>query len=149
MSVQAKREKIGPQLSRISRRWRAKLDERLGRLGLTQAKGITLLYLSRAGGSLPQGDLAERVGVEGPTLVRILDGLERKGLIERRVNPDDRRTNSVHITPEAEQTVGEILSIAAEVRDTVLSGVSDEELAVLEGVLLKVSRNIGIPCSQG
>lgn len=48
------------------------------------------MELSR-NGPLTQRDLASFLGVEGPTLVRLLDGLEAKDLIARRVCPDDRR----------------------------------------------------------
>ena len=137
-------ERIGPELGRVSRRWRAKLDERLGHLGLTQARGIVLLYLSRAGGTLLQGELTERIGIEGPTLVRILDRLQQKGLILRVANPNDRRANRVHITSHAEQTLGEVLRIAAELRGEILAGISEEDIVVLEKVLHQMSHNIGI-----
>ena len=77
------REHVGITISRTARTWRTKLDERLSLLGLTQARWLVLMHLSRMGGESLQKELAFVVGVEGPTLVRVLDGLERIGLVQR------------------------------------------------------------------
>src|ERR1700752_1743183 len=46
-----------------------------------------------------QNDLAAAVGIEGPTLTRHLDALERQGLVRRRQDPSDRRAVVVELTP--------------------------------------------------
>lgn len=85
------RDLVGIIINRTSRTWRTKLDERLSHLGLTQARWLVLMHLSRMNGKALQKDLAVSVGVEGPTLVRVLDGLERMGLVERVGVEGDRR----------------------------------------------------------
>ena len=70
------------ELGRVGRRWRTLLDARVKHLGLTQARWIALLHL-RHSGCRAQRDLADKIGVEGPTLVRLLDALQERGLIER------------------------------------------------------------------
>ncbi|MCO6389412.1 MarR family winged helix-turn-helix transcriptional regulator [Aliihoeflea sp. 40Bstr573] len=66
------------ELGRVSRRWRTRLDERLRNTGLNQARWTVLLQLSNFGPA-SQRELAERVGVEGPTLARVLDRLADQG----------------------------------------------------------------------
>jgi MarR family transcriptional regulator for hemolysin len=143
---QSPRERIGIALSRAARLMRTKLDERLAPLGLTQAKWLVLLYLSRDGGSMPQKDIAEAVGVEGPTMVRVLDGLERMGLIERREQPADRRSKDVSLTPRAGGSVDAIGRITGQFRQDMWAGVSDADLAVCERVLATLTRNLTAAC---
>lgn len=143
MTKHAPRERIGLDLSRMARLWRARLDERLAPLGLTQAKWLILLHLSRSNGALPQRELVERIGVEGPSLVRVLDGLERLGLIERRDNPTDRRAKTVHLTAAVEPLIEDITRIAAELRQEILAGITDEDIAVCVRVFGDMARNLG------
>jgi MarR family transcriptional regulator for hemolysin len=143
MDRKALRDRIGVELARTARLWRARLDERLAPLGLTQARWVTLLYLSRAEDGLPQRDLAEQIGVEGPTLVRVLDGLERMALIERRDSPCDRRAKTVHLTPAAAPILAEISRLVAGFREEILRGIPDDDLRVCERVFERMSQNVG------
>lgn len=133
------REAFALELGRVSRRWRARLDERLRAIGLTQARWTTLLQLSRGGASLTQRELAERVGIEGPTLVRLLDALEAQGLIKRCAVQGDRRAKHVRLTEAAEPLLLEINRIAAELRRELLSDVRPDDLETC----LRVLRSIG------
>lgn len=137
------REQFGFDLARLARLWRARLDERLAPLGLTQAKWTILLHLSKAGGRLPQRELVERVGVEGPTLVRVLDGLERLGLLERQDSPTDRRSKIVQLTPAATPLIDEIAAIAARLRAEVMSGLDDAEVERCQALIVRMTRNMG------
>lgn len=140
---QSPRERIGIELSRAARLMRTRLDERLAPLGLTQAKWLILLYLSRNGGMMPQKDIAESVGVEGPTVVRVLDGLERMGLTTRRDQPADRRSKEVWLTPEATATLAEITRITTRFRQDIWDGVPEADLAVCLRVVEALLRNLG------
>jgi MarR family transcriptional regulator, transcriptional regulator for hemolysin len=140
---QIPRERIGIALGRTSRLMRTKLDERLAPLGLTQAKWLILMHLSRNGGVMPQKELTESIGVEGPTVVRVLDGLERLGLVERRDQPADRRTKDVHLTPQASPILQDIKRITESWREGIWVGVSDEDLAACGRVLGTLLRNMG------
>ncbi|TKT74399.1 MarR family transcriptional regulator [Aquamicrobium sp. LC103] len=115
------------ELSRVSRRWRTRLDERLKHTGLTQARWVVLLQLSKFGAA-PQRELADRISVEGPTLVRTLDKLEELGLVTRRACEDDRRVKFIHLTPQAEPVIAEITRIADELRLEILADIPIGEL---------------------
>ncbi len=75
--------RFGMQLAQMSRGWRAELDRRLAGLGLSQARWLVLLHLARFSEAPTQRELAQSVGVEGPTLARLLDSLETQGLVQR------------------------------------------------------------------
>lgn len=125
-------------LGRLSRQWRTRLDERLRHTGLTQARWIVLLQLSHAG-ALSQRELAERVGVEGPTLVRVLDKLEAQGLVARHACSDDRRVKRIGLTPAARPVLDEITRISTQLRQELLADVPGEEIARALRVLRTIS----------
>lgn len=127
-------EQFAIELGRVNRQWRKRLDERLKESGLTQARWLVLLHLSRTG-PLSQRDLAELIGVEGPTLVRVLDKLEHQGLVERRVCGDDRRVKRVHLAQAARPVLADITSIATALRKELLAQVDDDELRAAWKVL--------------
>ena len=127
-------EQFAIELGRVSRQWRKRLDERLKHTGLTQARWMVLLHLSRTG-PMSQRELAETVGIEGPTLVRMLDSLEGQGLLERRACEDDRRVKRVYLTEAARPVLAEITSIATALRKELLAEMADGELRAAWKVL--------------
>ena len=141
--VRLNRAQFGFRIAEAAHWWRKLLDERLKPLGLSQAKWVTLYVLAKAGGSMTQKDLALARGIEGPTLVRLLDGLAAAGLVERRPDPTDRRSKTVHLTPEARPILRKIDRIAAGLRDELLNGISDEQVDVCLKVFDAVQRNAG------
>lgn len=131
MNTQDDEIRIGFALAmvRMSRRWRWKLDQRLRATGLTQARWTTLLQIARGGDGMQQNRLADHIGIEGPTLVRLLNSLEDARLIERRADPRDRRAKTVHLTERAMPVLTEIEAIADDLRREVTAGFAPEELA--------------------
>ena len=136
------REIVGMTIARTARMWRNKLDERLSPLGLTQARWLVLMHLSRMGGEAPQKELAISVGVEGPTLVRVLDGLERLGLVQRVGVEGDRRARRVCLTPKADGVITDIMRIGANLRAEALLGITDAELDLFYRVLETIIANL-------
>lgn len=126
---------LGHAIGLTSRRWRNRLDERLRCADLTQARWHVLLELEKADRVLSQKDLATRIGIEPPTLVRQLDDLERRGLIRRHPIEADRRVNGVHLTEAAKPVLAEIVKIVDQVRDEVTQGLSADDLATTSRVL--------------
>lgn len=136
------RDLVGIIINRTSRTWRTKLDERLSHLGLTQARWLVLMHLSRMDGKALQKDLAVSVGVEGPTLVRVLDGLERMGLVERVGVEGDRRARRIRLTPKADNVITDILNIGTQLRIEALEGISDEDLDAFYRVMEVILANL-------
>ncbi len=136
------REHVGITISRTARTWRTKLDERLSPLGLTQARWLVLMHLSRMGGESLQKELAFIVGVEGPTLVRVLDGLERIGLVQRLGVEGDKRARLIRLTPQADSVISDIMRIGIKLRGEALAGISDQDLESFFRVLETILANL-------
>src|SRR5882757_8284421 len=129
---------IGRLIARLARIWRRESDQALSDHGLSYATAIPLLVLSRQGENVRQGVLADEMGIEGPSLVRLIDLLQAEGLVERREDPTDRRAKTLHLTPLGQSKVEEIVRVLKRVRAELLGDVSADELAVTFATLRKI-----------
>ena len=123
--------RFGMQLAQMSRGWRAELDRRLAGLGLSQARWLVLLHLARFDEAPTQRELAQSVGVEGPTLARLLDSLEAQGLVQRHSVSDSAR-------PLIEQ----IEAIATALRQELFVGIDEEEARICLRVHKRILDNL-------
>lgn len=129
------------ELAAVNRKLRALVDDRARDMGLTLSRARLLMELAREDGPI-QSDLAGLLDIEQPTLVRLLDGLERNGMIERRAVEGDRRARRVFLTETARAQAQDILDFLAALRAGILQGIAPEELEAALDVLRRTSRNI-------
>ena len=125
-------------LNLIARRYRTRLNEQLRKIGQTQARWDALFWISVSDEGATQSALAERIGVEGPTLVRMLNRLEQEGVVERLGAKDDRRAKTIRMKPQAERALAQIAALSGPLRNEILQEVTDEELKICLGVFEKV-----------
>lgn len=136
------RSRFGILFSLLARRWRRTIEAHLSAAGLTGATWVPLVHLKETGGGITQKELAALVGVDGSSLVRVLDILARDGLIERRRDASDGRANLIHLTPQGEARVGEIRRELGRVEARILSPLSDGELAAMIGCFGAIDRSL-------
>jgi len=122
--------RFGMQLANLSRGWRAELDRRLADLGLSQARWLVLLHLARFKEPPTQRELAQSVGVEGPTLARLLDSLENQGLVRRQAVVEDRRAKKILLCDTAKPLIEKIETIATALRHELFEGIDEDDLRV-------------------
>ena len=113
--------RFGMQLAQMSRGWRAELDRRLAGLGL---------HLARFEQAPTQRELAQSVGVEGPTLARLLDSLESQGLVQRQAVVEDRRAKKIVLCAPALPLIEQIETIATQLRHELFEGVDEADVKV-------------------
>ena len=128
-------------ISRIARRWRKLLDERLKDLGMTQARWNTMVALHRGGEGTTQRELAKLMSIENPTLVRLLDNLESRGLIERRPCEHDRRARRLYLTRHGSSFMEQFDDRAEGLRNQLLEGISTKELEICLNVFNRIVSN--------
>jgi MarR family transcriptional regulator for hemolysin len=128
-------------LSLLNRKLRAVFDARVKEKGLTLSRARALFALTKKDG-LNQRELADELDIETPTLVRLLDGMEKQGFIERRVEVSDRRAKQIHMTELGRTVADEILRLADEIRAEVLQGIDAAELAVTKRVVRAIADNV-------
>ncbi|MGO4998729.1 transcriptional regulator SlyA [Oceanisphaera sp. W20_SRM_FM3] len=132
---------LGMTLSCLVRQWRAVNDERLKPLALTQSRWLTLSHLKYEDGLL-QHQLARLVGVESPSLVRTLDGLEQLGMVERRPCENDRRGKTVHLTEHVGDIMKEMDKVLDATRSQVLAGLTEHEVAEFTRLAEHIADNL-------
>jgi MarR family transcriptional regulator for hemolysin len=141
MSPDRAREGFLTELSNAARKTRTLFDLHLRRRGLTLARTRALLHLSRH----PVGnqtELASVLEIENPTVVRLIDGMESQGLIQRSVRDGDRRAKDISLTDSGRRHVDEIDKISAGLSSALLWNIDDDELATAADVLRRIVRNI-------
>jgi len=128
-----------------ARRWRARMGEKFRLQGSSVSEFSALYSLASAPAGLKQAELAERMGVTGPTLTRLLDTLEARGLLERTAIIGDRRSRLTRLTASGRDAVRALDPIAATSRREVFAGWTDEELKAFEERLDQVLAHTEAP----
>lgn len=143
-------ESFGFLVADLTRMIRAEMDRGIAAagLGLTPGEGRTLSHAARAG-AVRQSVLAERIGVEAMTVSGALDRLEARGLVERRVDSDDRRAKLVHLTAAGEAMLEKIQPISVSVRTTAASGIDPGEWQSFLQTLKRVRANLSALRTEG
>ena len=91
---------------------------------------------------LNQSELAELLGKDHPTLTRIIDLLCKKDLVERRVNPTDRRSFTVHLTSNGKNKVAEWSPEMGEIRMKAWENLSEKDYTDLKRILNTIYSNL-------
>ncbi|MDY6829627.1 MAG: MarR family transcriptional regulator [Pseudomonadota bacterium] len=108
--------------------WRQHLGHRIRETGLSQAQWRVLAHINRSATPLTQGQLASRIGVEGATLVPLLDRLESDGWVQRQPHPEDRRCNILVLEAPALPVLQQAEAIADQLRRELLGNVNTKLL---------------------
>jgi MarR family transcriptional regulator for hemolysin len=102
------------------------------------------LILNALKGERPRSqlELARAVGIEGPTMTRHLDGLERAGLVERQRDPVDRRAVQVQLTRAGHALHGRLLKAVIAFNRQLRTEVSNDDIETLRRVLGRLRENV-------
>jgi DNA-binding MarR family transcriptional regulator len=121
----------------------AQFAERLRVLDLTPPDA-GILRLLRIAAGLSQQELAAKLQIHPSRLVAILDNLEKRGFVERRQNPDDRRLYSLHLTKGGGEILEKLGKLAREHQEALLSALSKDERNELTALLLRIADQQGL-----
>jgi MarR family transcriptional regulator for hemolysin len=121
---------------------RRALDVELAREKITLRQWEVLAWIALAG-EQSQVELAERLGIEAPTLAGILTRMERDGWLERYACPEDRRRKRLRATAKAEAVWTRMVECCGRVRDRATDGIGPDELAQFKLTCEKIRANLG------
>jgi DNA-binding MarR family transcriptional regulator len=125
-------------LSQVGAHSSARFAERLEPLGLKPPHAGILRVINEANG-LSQQALGERLGVFPSRLVGLLDELERRGLLERRESPTDRRSYALHLTEAGRDSLERIDRISREHGEALCAALDESERARLADFLARIA----------
>jgi DNA-binding MarR family transcriptional regulator len=132
---------VGYWLILATRDMRRSLEAELDDQEITLRQWEVLAWLSIEE-RMTQSELAERLGVEAPTLAGILDRMERDGWVERYGCPHDRRKKRLQATSKADAIWNRTVECAYRVRARATQGISAEELLQLKSLCQKIRTNL-------
>ena len=95
--------RLTTSLTQVARAYKASADKMTGDFDLSHASAWPVLMIGRLGDGVRPGTVADALGLEPPSLVRIIDQLIDAGLVERREDAHDRRAKTLHLTSKGKQ----------------------------------------------
>jgi DNA-binding MarR family transcriptional regulator len=103
-----------------------------------------ILRLLRRSPGISQQNLARALDMHASRLVSVIDGLEKRGLVVREPNPDDRRLYSLRLTPSGSEMLREIGLVARSHNELMTSGLDAAERAQLAALLQRIAEKHGL-----
>lgn len=134
---------FGQLLMTLSRHWRRLLELRLAEQGLTDATWVPLVHLYTAQQPLTLKTLAHRVGLESSTLVRVVDLLEGRGLLQRTTDAQDRRSKQLCLTAQGRTAVADVRRTLQQVEARLLEGLDATTVQLLHSGMQQLSDRLG------
>jgi MarR family transcriptional regulator, transcriptional regulator for hemolysin len=133
---------IGFIVNRAARSFVKALDLELHeKVGVTVGQWKVIVMLVKQNG-LTQKETADKLGLESPTLIPIIDKMEKEGLIMRKVDPSDRRNNRIYRTEKADALWDRMMECASKVRQVAIKDIPEEDINVMRTVLNKIWHNL-------
>ena len=89
-----------------------------------------------------QAELSEATFRDAPTMSRIVGGMEGRGLLERRPDPDDGRVRRVYLTREARRLKGKLVPLVEQIVGRLVAGIDERALATTRSTLRRMFENL-------
>ena len=128
-------------LNRAGSRIATSFSERVRPLGATLQMWRVLAALREKDGRR-MGDLSDTTSIEVSTLTRVVDSMEKKGLVDRRRDGKDARAVLLHVTPSGRRLTQRILPIAERYEEVALAGFNAAEADKLKAALRRLYANM-------
>ena len=121
-----------------ARAYKAAADRVAGTFALSHASGWPVVMIARLGDGVRPGTVAEALGVEPPSLVRIIDQLVTAGLVTRQDDPADRRAKTLHLTPEGRHCAAQLEELLLPFRRELFAGLPQADIEACVRVLTQL-----------
>ena len=108
---------------------------------LSQWRVVSALVLQPG---LTQKEIADKMGIEGATLVPVIDKMEKEGLLKRKQDSTDRRANKIYLTPKADSLWMSMTDCALKIRKSSTKNISESDIQITLDTLRKISKNLSI-----
>ena len=114
------------------------LRENVG-VTISQWRVVAILVLQPG---LTQKEIADKAGIEGATLVPVIDKMEKDGLLKRKPDSKDRRVNRIYLTPKADSLWNSMIECALRIRKISTKDIPEDQLKTTLETLRKISKNL-------
>jgi DNA-binding MarR family transcriptional regulator len=128
-------------MARVSRAIKTSMQVALEGHGVHAGQNFILERLWERDGQTP-GEIAEAIGVEGPTVVRALQRMAAAGIVVRKKHPSDGRQTAIHLTPAGARLRTHVPRLLRQVEERALAAFSNAERAQLLALLERIDANL-------
>ena len=125
------------QLAKASQTGIKFMTQKVSGLNITPVQAMVLGFLAEED-QIIAGELGKKVELDSATLTGVLDRLEAAGLIERKGNPDDRRSIKIHLTKQGKETGFEAGKLIEEANKEFLAAFTENEKKDLRSLIGKL-----------
>ena len=113
------------------------------KVGVTFGQWKVIVMLVNQNG-LTQKEIAEKLGLEGSTLIPIIDKMEKENLVIRKVDSSDRRNNRIYRTEKADALWDKMIECARKIREVSIKEIPEKNITIMRNVLEKMWQNLGL-----
>lgn len=114
-------------------------------ISLTQFKVIFTLYMQSG---ITQRELADKIGIESPTLVPVIDKMEEEGYVKRILDSGDRRVKRIYTTPKTDSLWESIMECASQIRKVSTKDVLEQDVKSTLVTIKKITENLTVYLDQ-
>ena len=134
---------IGFVINRIGKSLINVIDQELRRkFSITFGQWKVLIIIANSDQNITQKDIADKLALEGPTLIPILDKLEKDGFVVRKTDTKDRRINRIYLTQRAEEFLNDTIECVTQIKKVCLNNLSEDEISITKNTLEKMWLNL-------
>lgn len=127
----------------IGLKLKKRADESIKELGLNAQQGKVIDYIyENQNNHIIQKDLADRFHLRGASITTMLQGLEQKGYIERKIPANNERQKNIYVLPKAVELIEDFQDSFQKVEEEIVQVLTDEEKQVLKKILIKINERI-------
>jgi DNA-binding MarR family transcriptional regulator len=136
-------DEVAELLVGLARHTREVARRDLDPLGVTWAQVRALRAVARGDGPMRMSHVADRLGIARRSATSVVDELERRGLVERRSDPADRRAVTVQVTEKGRELLADLDRRRHAAAGAMAAALSDEDLRTLRDLLRRLAPDEG------
>ena len=134
---------IGFIINRIGKSLINVIDQELRKkFSITFGQWKVLIIIANSDQGITQKDIADKLALEGPTLIPILDKLEKDGFVIRKNDTKDRRINRIYLTERADGFLNDTIDCVAQIKKVCLNDLSENDILITKNTLEKMWHNL-------
>lgn len=127
----------------IGLKLKKRADESIKELGLSSQQGKVIEYIYKnQDNDIIQKNIADRFHLRGASVTSMLQGLEQKGFIERKIPVNNERQKNIYVLPKAIELIEDFNNSFQQVEDEIVQSLNDEEKKILKKLLIKINECI-------
>jgi MarR family transcriptional regulator for hemolysin len=117
-------------------------QELRNKFGITFGQWKIIMILANNNDGLSQKEIADKLGLEGPTIIPIIDKLEKDEFVKRIVDKNDRRNNQIFLTEKTISILDSIINCGLNIKEISISNISEQDITITKDTLEKMWHNI-------